>query len=301
MPRTLFAMVSLSVSKPYTKEALRTFFRTTPLGADDQLVLIDNDGSAKEFEAAYPQLERVVPAAPQSFAQNVNGMIKRARELDADLLFMNNDLLFSSGWYQPFQTARETLLSPLSNREIHPTIAGQLCTTTLNLGMVQALGESFEAELDRYALQLRQQGERNLAVMMLPFFCILIPRKVYEQVGPLDERFGRGGAEDADYCLRALLAGFTPTYLANSFIIHFNGKSTWAGAETKRESEERCQQFRSEFTTKWNSDLAELFVGGDPTVLERYPAALRCVQAGSLTGAAQQLVANLTTAGIQIS
>jgi GT2 family glycosyltransferase len=42
----------------------------------------------------------------------------------------------------------------------------------------------------------------------IQFFCAMIKREVIEKVGYIDEIFGIGNSEDADYCIRAKLSGF---------------------------------------------------------------------------------------------
>ena len=42
----------------------------------------------------------------------------------------------------------------------------------------------------------------------LAFFCVMMPRAVYELVGSMDETFGRGFFEDDDYCRRIEQKGF---------------------------------------------------------------------------------------------
>ena len=42
---------------------------------------------------------------------------------------------------------------------------------------------------------------------ILAFVCVLIPRSVLNEVGPLDERFIGYGEEDRDYCIRVEAAG----------------------------------------------------------------------------------------------
>jgi len=55
-------------------------------------------------------------------------------------------------------------------------------------------------------------------------FCLLIKREVIERVGLLDERFGPGGYEDYDYCVRARQAGYKILLAEDVFIHHFGGK-----------------------------------------------------------------------------
>lgn len=54
------------------------------------------------------------------------------------------------------------------------------------------------------------------------FFCVLIPRRVYEIVGSFDERFNQYGCEDDDYYIRARKHCFK-SYIADVFVEHLNG------------------------------------------------------------------------------
>jgi GT2 family glycosyltransferase len=95
----------------------------------------------------------------------------------------------------------------------------------------------------------------------MPFYCFRLPRRVYATIGRFDEGFGRGGGEDVDYRVRAYLAGFE-TYLAlESYILHFQGKSTWQGGETTPEQRARELEYRTHFRRKWGDELAAIFLG----------------------------------------
>ena len=55
-------------------------------------------------------------------------------------------------------------------------------------------------------------------------FCLLIKREVVDRVGLLDERFGPGGYEDYDYCLRVRQAGYKLLLAKDVFVHHYGAK-----------------------------------------------------------------------------
>lgn len=67
------------------------------------------------------------------------------------------------------------------------------------------------------------------------FFCVMISRKVIDEIGYLDEIFGTGWCEDVDYCVRAKQAGFRVVAVPDgqrgngdvgSFPIYHSGQAT---------------------------------------------------------------------------
>lgn len=42
----------------------------------------------------------------------------------------------------------------------------------------------------------------------LVFFCVMVHRKVFDKIGPLNEEYGVGGGEDTEFCIEAEKAGF---------------------------------------------------------------------------------------------
>ena len=260
-----YGMVTTSGSKKYTPLALKSFFETTKLNEADKFFLFDNDG---DFEGSLvpvgARIEVIKNSTPKSFAQNVNQLLDIARETKADIFFLNNDLVFTPNWGAPFQTDAPIILSPVSNREIQYETAKFKFTNVLSL-------EDFLANQVEFEEAIRIHKTRNLTAMdvvMLPFFCVKLPVSVYSVVGMLDEEYGRGGGEDNDYCVRAVLAGFRIKYILASFVLHFNGRSTW-GVETKEATEERCKLFTEHFTKKWGSHLTRFSIQNDLELLNR--------------------------------
>src|SRR5207302_345884 len=67
----LFGMIHCAHSTPYTRLALASFFRHTPLHDGDRVLLLDNDGG---FQAEDARVE-LLPTGGQSFARNVNTIL----------------------------------------------------------------------------------------------------------------------------------------------------------------------------------------------------------------------------------
>jgi hypothetical protein len=91
-------MVTTMHSNAYTDYALSSLIRHTRFEPDDEIVLIDNDRAYGELPPECRGRVTVqINESPQSFAANVNQTMQRARERKADVVFLNNDLIFFAG------------------------------------------------------------------------------------------------------------------------------------------------------------------------------------------------------------
>jgi GT2 family glycosyltransferase len=253
----VFGMVTTAPSRDYTALALRSFFAATPLGADDRFYLIDNDASADcNLLADFPHVMLIANSTPQGFAANVNQVMDRARPAGADLFFLNNDLVFSSGWLTPLLVNLPVVLSPVSNYQMPYRSAAWDCGPFLDLGDYLDHSNEWADIVGRYQSKVR--GYRH--ALNVPFFAVKLPYAVYSAVGPLDEAFGRGGGEDGDYCLRCHLASFGVLFALDSYLLHFMGKSTWRGPESVSDVRARQAQFIGRFQEKWGQSLADLVI-----------------------------------------
>ena len=60
---------------------------------------------------------------------------------------------------------------------------------------------------------------------MLAFFCVMMPRNVFEKVGYLDEDFSEGFGDDDHYCARIRKAGYKLSLVRNLQIPHHHRKT----------------------------------------------------------------------------
>ena len=94
----------------------------------------------------------------------------------------------------------------------------------------------------------------------MPFYCFKIPNHILTEVGNFDTSFGNGGGEDVDYRIRSTIKGFDVNFLLDSYLLHFHGKSTWDGGETKEQTENRNKLYTDIFLKKWGNDITQLFI-----------------------------------------
>jgi len=296
----IFSMVHLNASSAYTYVALKSFFSTTQLDVDDSFILIDNDQSFPgEIDIAGVSIYK--NEFPKGFAQNMNAALRIAKEKNADLYFLNNDLVFTPGWDKPLREEIPAILSPLSNREVQY----EASVTVKKSGHAQSKFETrLTMQLEEYvgsedAFNFIASAHRHSSgglwqLYVLPFFCVKVPVEIYSKLGALDESFGKAGAEDYDYCLRAYLAGFSVSFALGSYVLHFGGRSSYAGGETEEEQIDRERKFKSRFEEKWGEVLFRTILLEDTSAISQTPELLEADQTQNLAFVIKKLMPHKT-------
>lgn len=161
------------------------------------------------------------------------------------VLFCDNDVLFTPRWHEILVGHLEAwpdigMVGPVSDYVVDAQKAAR----------PPAEGE----ELDAYATALHAElrGRHAYTTQLILYF-ILARREVIEQIGGIDERFGRWGWEDNDWSLRARIAGWQLRIVQDCFIRHLGSRtSKTASIDYRRLLLENWEVFKR----KWGVDPA---------------------------------------------
>ncbi|MFZ5906084.1 MAG: glycosyltransferase [Nitrospirota bacterium] len=153
------------------------------------------------------------------FTRTVNRGMRRSSQ---DVLLLNSDTIVTKNWVAKLQRAaysspRVATATPLSNYVTINGIPEPFRFNPVPEGMtVDTLSDFLEH------ISLRSYPEIPAGVG----FCLYIKRSVLDVVGYFDEqRFGRGYAEETDFCMKALKKGYIHVLDDATYIYHIGGVS----------------------------------------------------------------------------
>ena len=255
----LFSMVTLKESNNYTIEALKSFFKYTFLKNDDDFYLIDNDKSENNQFLNYKTIKIINNSKPMSFAENVNQSIEIAIKNKKDLVFLNNDIVFTKNWFKPFILESESISIPCNNQifQYESDLGILKLKPTMNLNNFNKNYELLEEILEQHKLKIK--SGQKFQTLLMPFYAFKIPYEILKNVGYFDISYGTGGGEDIDYRFRCAIKGYNVNYLTDSYLLHFHGKSTW-GIESEEEIRKRNIKYKEIFKKKWGNEATKIFI-----------------------------------------
>jgi len=226
--RTLIGHAESSVQDPKVSVIVVTynnldFTRACLASLDEQtdyenmeIIVVDNasaDNSAEyltEWVAGAPNRKLILNDDNRGFAAaNNQGLVLATGSY---LVLLNNDTYVTPGWVR-------TLFRHLQR----DTTIGLIGPVTNNIGneaKIQITYESMEQMIAVSHAHVRRHLGQTFPLHTAAFFCVMFSRPVYEQVGPLDEAFGRGFFEDDDYCRRIEQIGLRVACAEDVFIHH---------------------------------------------------------------------------------
>lgn len=157
------------------------------------------------------------------------------------LVLLNNDTYVTPGWIR-------TLFKHLQ-RDPGIGLIGPVTNNIGNQAKIQTgysnMGEML-LETGRYT---RSHIGQLFPLQTAAFFCVMFPRSVYQQVGDLDEVFGRGFFEDDDYCRRIEQLGLRIVCAEDVFIHHHLSASFNKVRSSERQA--LFEQNKATYEAKW--------------------------------------------------
>lgn len=198
-----------------TKPCLNSLLRWSDY-PNIEIIVVDNastDGTPdylRELQQRTMHVRLILNDKNHGFAKGNNIGLQAA---SGDyLVLLNNDTIVTPGW----------LLTMLRHLQADPTI-GLIGSVTNNIGNEAKIDIAYNGQEDMLPVALAytvaHMGQ-HMPLRTAAFFCVMFPRKVFEEVGLLDENFGRGFFEDDDYCRRIERLGLRIVCAEDVFIHH---------------------------------------------------------------------------------
>jgi polysaccharide pyruvyl transferase CsaB len=216
-----------------------------------EILVVDNgstDGTRELLEDRARRDSRIRPILQpenRGFAAAANaGLAAAAGDV---LVILNNDTVVTRGWATAL--ARHLAADPDLG------LVGPVTNAISNAAQV-TVSYKHVAELPAWSRHwIREHDGDSFDIPMLALFCAAMPRRTWEQVGPLDERFGIGLFEDDDYNRRVRETGGAVRCACDAFVHH------WQMGSFRRMSRDEYHALYAEnkrrYEEKWNAPPAE--------------------------------------------
>lgn len=206
----------------FTKQCIDSIYKFTR-ETDYEIIIVDNnseDGTADYLKSLCTRNEKVPVELifnkyNLGFPAGCNQGIKASSS--EYVLFLNNDTVVTYNWLKNLQIC-------ISSSQY----IGAVGPVTNYCSNYQAMDVNYN-NMDEMQLFARQHNisDKNMweERLNLVGFCILIKRKVLDEVGYFDEIFSPGNYEDDDLSMRIIKSGHKMILCRDTFIHHYGDKS----------------------------------------------------------------------------
>jgi GT2 family glycosyltransferase len=230
---------------PFLRICLESVLAGTELPCE--LIVVDNasrDGTRgylSRLAVRNPNVRMLGNTSNRGFAVGCNqGAAVASGEM---LVLLNDDTAVSAGWLGRLEAHLE-----------HPGV-GMVGPTTNRTGNEAQIDTDYRtwAELVRFAeARAGQHAGKAFELPTLTMFCVAMRRSLYEEVGPLDERFETGLLEDDDYSRRVREAGYRLLCADDTFVHHF-GETSFGKLVASGEYARVLEANRARYEKKWQA------------------------------------------------
>ena len=235
----------------YTRQCLESIYAKTDT-PEFEVIVVDNasqDETPQYLEAfarEHPNFSFILNASNEGFARGNN--IGAAAAKGDYIVFLNNDTIVTRGWLEGLLRHLEDpqvgMVGPATNGSSNETRVVHTYTDIDGL-------DEFAAN---YCAAHRGQF---FEIKTLAFMCVALRRQTFEEIGPLDERFGLGMFEDDDYAMRLRQKGYKLLCVDDVYIHHWGGGSFLKMAPMAywQLFRENRAKFEEKWQTRWQPHL----------------------------------------------
>lgn len=213
-----------------------------------ELIIVDNASQddtpefLRDYQKKHPEYKVILNDDNLGFAAGNNvGMEVATGDY---IVLLNNDTYVTAGWVNDL--VRHFRLDPELG------LVGPVTNNIGNEAKIEVQYESMQEMAIRSRAYTMAHPHERIYVNTVAFFCVAMPRRVYEEIGGLDEDFGQGFFEDDDYCRRVKQAGYKIAIADDVFIHHHLSASfNKLKAEKRQELFERNKKIYESKWGKW--------------------------------------------------
>ncbi len=226
-----------------------------------EILIIENNSTEEETFRYYEELGRdgrirVISREGSFNYSAVNNLGAREAKGEQILLLNNDTEVISPDWIQEMLTyAQRQDVGAVGAKLYYPD--GTIQHAGIGIGIKMLAGHyfrGFEGNSDGYFGRLRYAQD----VSAVTAACMMIPRRVYEEMHGLDESFSVV-FNDVDLCLRIRQAGYLIVWTPWAELVHYESKSRGPDEDTPEKKRFFVRE-TNRFLRKWYRVLE----GGDP-------------------------------------
>ena len=180
------------------------------------------DGTAEMIRARCPSVRLIRNEHPMGFSANHNQVLRRAAS--RYVLLLNDDTVVIG----------DALARAVQFMEACPDAGAIGCTLVKPDGAPERISQRFPHPLDPFFPWLRRKVNPTteppadveaVEVDRLSGACLMVRRRVLDQIGLLDEQFDPAYGEDTDLCYRIKKAGWRIYRLPGARVTHYRGRT----------------------------------------------------------------------------
>lgn len=242
----------------FTVNCLQSIGRHTDKN-DYRIVWVDNGSTEDSRKIVMDEIQNhnylsIWMSSNTGFVKATNAGIQAGKS--EYVLLQNNDTQVTAGWLDRMMEALNSDSQVMSVGPLTDTAGswqGWQNVTKHNSQCRDIVDLSKFTDTEVSEFLQNKFNKKYIPVQMVAFFCTLFKRKVFDEIGVLDEIFKIGFGDDDDYCHRMIKAGYKILFVPSAFVHHYHRttfKDVFGLAKIKQMQTENLNIFKDKHKLK---------------------------------------------------